>query len=36
MDSLLYSLLAGYGACALLFTLVWAVCGWLAWRKERP
>lgn len=34
MDSLVYALLAGYGACAAVFTLMWIVVGWLANRKE--
>ena len=35
MDSLLFVLLAGYGACAMLFTVVWAAVGYYAWQKER-
>ena len=34
MDALVYALLAGYGACALVFTCVWGIVGWLAHRKE--
>ncbi len=34
MTDLLTALLIGYGVCAALFAIVWAVVGWLAHRRE--
>ena len=34
MDSILFVLLTGYGACAVVFTVVWVLVGLYAHRKE--
>jgi len=34
MESLVTTLLVGYGICSALFALVWCVVGWLAQRRE--